>query len=179
MTSRSVSRSSLWQCNHRDWGDFFIDLYVVEGRAGFLSRLAVLIAFPVFGIYGLVTKTACFFRRNSKGRDFSKFNERVTQHIQRSPCQGIVVYPEGTRNIKPESLPLRRGMIRYACAEKVPVQIVMTTNKENVLSQKKKKACFGTKCIVGYSKLIDPSEYESFEGFFDEIQATWDAEWKR
>ena len=120
LTSRSVSRSSLWQCNHRDWGDFFIDLYVVEGRAGFLSRLAVLIAFPVFGIYGLVTKTACFFRRNSKGRDFSKFNERVTQHIQRSPCQGIVVYPEGTRNIKPESLPLRRGMIRYAYAEWSP-----------------------------------------------------------
>ena len=84
------------------------------------GALAVLIAFPVFGIYGLVTETACFFRRNSKGRDFSKFNERVTQHIQRSPCQGIVVYPEGTRNIKPESLPLRRGMIRYAYAEWSP-----------------------------------------------------------
>ena len=26
---------------------------------------------------------------------------------------GFVLYPEGTRNIKPKALPLRRGMLKY------------------------------------------------------------------
>ncbi|QDZ21586.1 PlsC domain-containing protein [Chloropicon primus] len=171
--------SCIWLCNHRDWGDFFIDLYVVEGRACFLSRLMVLIAFPVFGFYGLVTRTAVFFRRNTKGRDFTKFNQFISGQIQRSPCQGIVVYPEGTRNIKPESLPLRRGMLRYAYSERTPVQIVITTNKEHVISQKMQRASFGTKCISGFSEVIRPGDYSNFEDFFDEINKTWKAEWKR
>ena len=168
----------IWLCNHRDWGDFFIDLYVVEGRAGFLSRLAVLVAFPVFGIYGLVTRTAVFFRRNTKGRDFSKFNEYITQQIKRGPCQGIVVYPEGTRNVKAESLPLRRGMLRYAYAERTPVQVVITTNKEQVLSQKLGKASFGARCVVSYGGLIKPSDHADFEAFFEAVKDAWEAQWE-
>ena len=167
----------VWICNHRDWGDFFIDLHVVEGRSCFLSRLAVLGAFPLFGFYGLITRNAVFFRRNAL-RDFAKFNQWVTQQIQRSPCHGIVVYPEGTRNVKPESLPLKRGMLRYAYAERTPVQVVITTNKEHVMSQRLKKASFGVKCVTSYSDLVVPTDYSSFQDFMDEVQQTWDAQWK-
>lgn len=179
LETRAACVTCRHQCNHREWADFFVDLYVTEGRSGFLSRLMVLIVFPVFGIYGVLSKTAVFFRRNSKGRDFSKFNQMITQQIQRGPCSGIVVYPEGTRNIKPEALPLKRGMVRYAYTEKFPIQVVITTNKEHILSQKMKKASFGTRCLVGYSDIVDPSEYSNFEAFFEKVKSTWDSEWKR
>ncbi len=76
------------QCNHREWADFFVDLYLVEGRSGFLSRMAVLVVFPVFAFYGILSKTAVFFKRN-KSRDaraFAQFNQRITQQIARGPC---------------------------------------------------------------------------------------------
>ena len=167
------------KCNHRDWADFFIDLYVSEGRAAFLSRMMVLIAFPVFGIYAYLSKTAIFFKRNSKGRDFSKFNKMMTDQLQRCPFHGIAVYPEGTRNIRPESLPLKRGMLRYCYSERTPVQIIITTNKEHILSQKMLKATFGVKCMVGYSPPIDPSDYSDFQLFYDDVQKHWEEVWER
>ena len=80
--------------------------------------------------------------------------------------------------MKPESLPLKRGMLRYAYAERTPVQVVITTNKEHILSQRLKKASFGVKCVTSYSDLVVPTDYSSFQDFMDEVQQTWDAQWK-
>ena len=60
-----------------------------------------------------------FIKRNAKGRNFTAFNKMLTDFLAKSPCQGLLVYPEGTRSHKPESLPLRRGMLRYAFEEKM------------------------------------------------------------
>ena len=70
-------------------------------------------------------------------------------------------------------------MLRYAYSENTPVQIIITTNKEHILSQKMMKACFGVKCLVGYSPAIDPTDYSNFDLFYQEIQKEWEIQWER
>ena len=62
----------------------------------------------------------------------------------------------GHRSTKAQSLPLRRGMLHYAHSRQVPVQIVITANKEAVISEKDMSAHFGQTLVVGYSEVIDP-----------------------
>lgn len=58
-------------------------------------------------------------------------------------------------------------------------QIVMTRNKEAILSEKDLSCHLGQTCLVGYAKPIDPSQFSSFEEFVASVQTAWDAEWKR
>lgn len=58
-------------------------------------------------------------------------------------------------------------------------QIVMTRNKEAVLSEKDLSCHLGQTCLVGYADPIDPSQQDSFEGFMTAVQKAWDAEWTR
>ncbi len=62
----------------------------------------------------------------------------------------------GHRSTKAQSLPLRRGMMHYAYSRRVPIQIVITANKEAVISEKDMSAHFGQTLVVGYSEVIDP-----------------------
>lgn len=62
----------------------------------------------------------------------------------------------GHRSCRAESLPLRRGMMHYAYSRQMPVQVVMTANKEAVISEKDMSAHFGQTLLVGYSEAIHP-----------------------
>lgn len=60
----------------------------------------------------------------------------------------------GHRSCAMQSLPLRRGMMHFAYSRQLPVQVVMTANKEAVISEKDLSAHFGQTLLVGYSKTI-------------------------
>ena len=47
-------------------------------------------------------------------------------------------------------------MLHYAYSRQVPVQIVITANKEAVISEKDMSAHFGQTLVVGYSEVIHP-----------------------
>lgn len=154
-------------------------MYTMEGRNSFLSRLMVLMAFPIFGCYGILMKGLIFFRRDVRGRDFNSFNKKISDIVRRSHHQGLLVYPEGTRNTKATGMELRRGMLRYAFSEKMPVQVVISTNKEHVLSQRELKGTYGVKMVVGYSPVMQTKDYETFDAFFEAVNVLWRSEWKR
>ena len=43
-----------------------------------------------------------------------ELNKQLDDHMKKyTDFSGFVLYPEGTRNIKPKALPLRRGMLKY------------------------------------------------------------------
>ena len=86
---------------------------------------------------------------------------------------GFLCYPEGTRNIKPHSLPLRRGMLRYAHS-KASRSNHHLCGKEKVLSQKRLAAV--TRVTVAYS-LIHSDSYPVFEDFAEAIRHSWADEW--
>lgn len=59
------------------------------------------------------------------------------------------------------------------------LQIVMTRNKEAVLSEKDMRCNLGQTCLVGYAEPIDSAEFASFEEFLPAVQSSWDSEWRR
>lgn len=59
------------------------------------------------------------------------------------------------------------------------LQIVISANKEAVMSEKRMKAGFGQTVVVGYSEPVHSSQYGSFDQFAARVQQEWDRQWKR
>ena len=163
--------------NHRCWADFFLDLYVTEGRAGFLSRWAVFPVFPVFLSSALLLKSVKFFNR-SRMSDKEGFNNWLDNDIALSAVKGLIVYPEGHRSLKKESLPLKRGMLKYAYTRNFPCQVVMTKGKELVMSEKQMSVGFNPQLPLGFSELINTKDFDDFDSFFARIEQVWEQTWR-
>eukprot|EP00210_Caulerpa_lentillifera_P006916 g6613.t1 len=136
----------------------------------------VWVALPVFMTYGLVSQSMFFFRRGHT-QDKEKFNNWLDKCWAGSPFQGLIVYPEGHRNLTAKSLVLKKGMLRYAYLRKVPCQITLSQNKEGPFNEKKWTVQFGCTVRVAYSELIYPQNYDEFEDFFKEVHSQWDEMW--
>lgn len=163
--------------NHRSWADFFLDCYLSGGRAQMLSRLAVLYAFPMFMLPVVMLRGCIVFKRGSIA-DKEAFNRWIDKHLEDSPQAGVLVYPEGHRSTKPHPLPLKRGMLYYAYSRKLPVQMILSGNKEAVVSEKEFVAGFGCTVVTSYSDVIRPAEFASVDGFLERVQQVWDSEWR-
>lgn len=167
----------VYLCNHRSWADFFLDIYLTEGYAAPMSRALVFFAFPFFMVSVVILKGIILFKRGTVV-DKQKFNKWLDERLDSSVIPGLLVYPEGHRSTKRASLPLKRGMMYYAHSRGLPVQIVMTRSKEDVLSEKRMRAGYGATLVTSYSSVIQSIDYASnFEAFSAEIQKTWDAKW--
>ena len=59
------------------------------------------------------------------------------------------------------------------------LQIIITANKEAVISEKDFLARFGQTIMGGYSEPIDSSNYRSFEEFMAVVQREWTQQWQR
>ncbi|EFJ51113.1 hypothetical protein VOLCADRAFT_120491 [Volvox carteri f. nagariensis] len=155
----------LYLCNHRSWADFFIDTYLTEGRAALMSRWMVFFAFPVFCTSVLILRGIVLFKRGhiadketaSLQPIEEAFNVWLDATLRKSTVPGLLVYPEGHRSLKPRSLPLKRGMLHFAFSRHLAVQLIITRGKEEV---------------------IKPTDFDSFDAFFQEVQTTWDACWQ-
>ncbi|GBF93205.1 phospholipid glycerol acyltransferase [Raphidocelis subcapitata] len=167
----------IYLANHRSWADFFVDAYLAGGRAQMLSRMAVLYAFPMF-MAPVIAMRGCIVFKRGRIDDKEAFNKWIDGLVEASPQNGLMVYPEGHRSTLAHSLPLKRGMLHYAYSRKMPVQIIMSANKESVLSEKELHVGFGCTVVTSYSGLISPGDYAGFEGFMAAVQAAWDKEWR-
>ena len=102
------------QTNHRSWGDFYIDVLLVEYQGAYLARWAVFIALPMacavawLGRQGLVI----FFARKKNNVDKEALLKQLDKHFEESMNGGLIVYPEGTRNQNPYSNPIKFGLVR-------------------------------------------------------------------
>jgi hypothetical protein len=105
------------------------------------------------------------------------FNNWIDREFANSPQTGLGIYPEGHRSTHGESLPLKRGMLKYAFSRKLPVQIVIGAGKEFSLSERHRTARFNQTVAVGFSEILKPEDYPDFETFMQKVQATWNGEW--
>ncbi|KAL4431179.1 hypothetical protein ABPG75_006435 [Micractinium tetrahymenae] len=164
--------------NHRGWGDFFIDMWVSGARARPLSRRAVGMAFPAFTSSLMSIKSILLFNRAGV-KDTEKFNRWLDTELAEGPQNSLLVYPEGTRSQKAQSLPLKRGMLRYAFSRKLPVQVVITAGKEEVLNERRRWAHLGRTLVTGCSEVLESAQFEDFEEFAGAVQRLWDEQWER
>ena len=89
-----------------------------------------------------------------------------------------MLYPEGTRNFEPQGMPLKPGGLVSIFQLGWPVQIVITTNKEWLVSEKSCYVGCGTCCVSSVSAPLYPSQTETAEAFIDLVQSVWTATWK-
>jgi len=160
-------------CNHRSFADFLIDTYITRG-AFYLSRLLVILAIPVAALLGWLLGSIVFFKR-VRGTDKTALYNKCLQKLE---TNNLLVYPEGTRNTGPTSKPLTYGMIRFAYKNNIPVQIVMTTNKERVMNEKKLTVERGVKCVVNIGKVIRCQDSPDIDHWCKKIAAEWDRHWE-
>ena len=94
--------------------------------------------FPIFMLPAVFAGAVFPFRRD-KGGGYEELNNSIDKHWSR--CEqyfpGFLCYPEGTRNIKPHSLPLKRGMLRYAHSGASVSNHHLCGKREKALSQKR------------------------------------------
>ncbi|KAL4423603.1 hypothetical protein ABPG77_004643 [Micractinium sp. CCAP 211/92] len=164
--------------NHRAWCDFFVDMWVTGARAQPLSRRAVGMAFPAFASSLLCIKSILLFNRAGV-KDTEKFNRWLDSELAEGPQNSLLVYPEGTRSLKTQSLPLKRGMLRYAFTRKLPVQVIITAGKEEVLNERRRWVHLGRTLTTGCSEVLDSSQFDDFEEFACAVQRLWDEQWER
>eukprot|EP00913_Durusdinium_trenchii_P014737 g13825.t1 len=143
-------RPVVYLSNHRTpcWGDFWTDAALLAGRR--VPR-------------GLWTPS------RHRGSDFG---------IKGFAGKGVVLYPEGTRSLLPEGLPLKLGALGAAYELQWPVQVVITTNKECVTAEREMAVNFGTLCVSSVSRVIDPGTFASMEAFIEVVKETWRKTWK-
>jgi len=56
-------------------------------------------------------------------------------------------------------------------------QIIISGNKESVLSEKEMHVGFGCTVVTSYSEMVRAGDYETFDAFMARIQELWDREW--
>ena len=59
------------------------------------------------------------------------------------------------------------------------LQIIITANKEAVISEKDFLARFGQTILTSYAEPIDAGKYGSFEDFLGAVQSLWTRQWQR
>jgi hypothetical protein len=138
--------------------------------------MLVAYAFPLFMVPAMYCGAVFGFKRDRGDKE--ALNASLDAHFDKYPeFHGMVVYPEGTRNIKEHSLPLKRGMLRYAHTRKLAVQVIVTAKKERVFSSHLLCAERGKALPMYVSKVIYAEQYPDFEDFYNAIRAKWDDSW--
>lgn len=99
-----------------------------------------------------------------------------TPHHNSQHATPLTTHP-GHRSTKTQSLPLKRGMLHYAFSRRMPVQVVHSSNKEKIISEKAMTMHWGVTVAVAHSSVIHPKDFKDFEAFFAKVQQTWDATW--
>jgi hypothetical protein len=69
------------------------------------------------------------------------------------------------------------GRLPHALPGRPVLQIIISTNKEQVLNEKKMTVGFGTTVVTGHSEVIQSGEYDDFEVFFNKVTSTWGEIW--
>ena len=168
----STNRRTMLLGNHRNFTDFFLHDVLTEYSANFLSRALVGVVFFGFAINTYFENTLWFFVRGKAREDpemyfLPSFYQWIDNKFNtpRNVRNNIVVYPEGHRNLAPDPLPLRTGMLRYAYSRKLALQIYVGHGYDETLNQLRWtaewKRC--TRVYYAVDKVIETKEFDTFD----------------
>ncbi len=170
----------IYLCNHRSFSDMFIDQILTEYCGKTIARYMVLILFPFSYILSKIADNGYFINRGNIGQ-IDEFFKKVEINRKLDKYNNLIVYPEGTRRPRQnESSILKKGFIYHSYNYNLPIQIIITKNKEEIIEEKKFKAKRNAILFVYYSPIIFP-DYKKFtrEEYYEYIQNIWDCSWKK
>jgi hypothetical protein len=164
--------------NHRESVDFAIDGYLTEGRSLFISRLLILILSPFMGCLTWFAGNGVYYFYRRKNIDKKRFVMNVEAHrLNYSDLKSVNIYPEGTRRLENNCVRIKDGGIFYSYVYKLPIQIIITKNKEFVASIKLRISNDNVNCYTYRSNVIFPRNFTSFEEYRTFVCEEWTRCW--
>ena len=170
--SEISKNKTIFLVNHRSWADLWLDHYILN--AVYISRSIIKKLFPFMVKLCQKSNDIIFFERNKKINKKKLYSD-IKKSLNNN--KNILLYPEGTRNKSNKSKPLKFGIIKLGYQEKIPFQICIVSNKENIVNEKKLKVYDNQTCEYFTSEIIHPKDYKTLKEFIDVIQKKWDESW--
>jgi 1-acyl-sn-glycerol-3-phosphate acyltransferase len=157
--------------NHRTTADFFLALMATSpGRSCYISRWAVFFLSPIGCSVAAISRGLIFFKRSNKNPQqtrrnlFSKIQKRLNQGIS------LILFPEGTRHQGEQTLPLKKGALKWAYKNNIKCAIVLQYGNENVLSTKTLKIKRHVTIHTLHEGLYDPDDFPNAQEFIKTIE---------
>ena len=176
----STDPNVMYFCNHRSFSDFFVDTILVRYSSKMIGRYLVLLLFPIFFLFARITNCGYFIKRTSNNNIEEFFNKLETAR-KNDKFNNILVYPEGTRRpYHVEACMLKKGFIFHSYNMNLPIQIIITKNKEDIIDEKNFIAKRNAKLFVYYSEVIYP-DYKRYnrDEYYEYVQHMWNYSWKK
>ena len=162
--------------NHRCFFDFAWDP-VISNSSG-VARLEATLITTFLGIVGYLENRMIIFKRGKTNSHqlFSQLLKTMTESPRR-----IMFYPEGTRcnyltlaDAAELKTYLRYGLLKRIYEhQKFPVQLTISSNKEQVFNEKTFHSQYGVTVKSAISEAIHPKDFTSFDDFIQKIADTW------
>jgi hypothetical protein len=70
-------------------------------------------------------------------------------------------------------------MLHYTYSRKLPVQLIISSGKEHILSEKDFSARFDAVINTAYSPLIQSADFPDFDSFFEHVCSAWLVLWQK
>ncbi len=163
-------RSCLVLSNHRSWADFFVcRLTTNPGESGYISRASVGFLLPiVFFWESFVQRNAIVFNRGKRTEKVrARLFAKMGNFLQRGGS--LLVFPEGHRYLGEGTLPLKRGIIKWAYHYQQPCAVVLHYGNEHVINEKKMGLNRGVNVFCDHRGVFDPVDYCTEVEFFNRI----------
>ena len=188
----NMSKNIMYMSNHSSVSDFFIDPIVTHYNSKYITLNKMRQIFPVLGLITMLTKY-CIFISGDKTKEQVIANLKKIEDLRiEDTSRNLALYPEGMR--RPHrpyvSEQLKKGFIYHSFENKIPIQIIHTTNKDYAIDDPKFKINNNMKLFTYYSPLIDPlqlkKKFEKREkreytkdDYYNDFYKIWSKVWKR
>lgn len=171
--------------NHRSWCDFAYDPFV-SGSA-VVGRPAAFAAMLFQALLGFIEQRFIVLSRARSRHEAFASILRFTR--AGGPYSGRVLFwPEGTRRSHTQltlletARLLKPGLLKSIYEHRpcqMPVQIMLSRNKELVFDEKRLRVGIGEIVYTELSDAIDPRDFATFEAFYDRVCVEWFELWQR
>lgn len=165
--------------NHRGFYDFFWDSVITKSSP--VGRQLAVMAMNVAGLLTYLENRIVIFKRGSLNR--TQLFQKMLDHMKKKSkySKRVLFYPEGTRlkyqhldGVEDLKRKFKYGILKCVYEhQSLPIQIIITSNKDKIVSEKTLQAFKNVETKSNLSKPIHPSEFETFEAFVDEVANVW------
>jgi 1-acyl-sn-glycerol-3-phosphate acyltransferase len=154
--------------NHKNWSDFFIDAILLHSNACYLAWYPV--KFMMYFMPCYSDNHVLYFFQNKKDLFKTLDSQFLDCYHHYTNC---IAYPEGKRQFTNSTCPLKKGLMYYSYERQIPIQIMITKNKELVLNEYNWTSNKDVSLYTYTSDIFYPSLYPNVHDYIQDIQKEW------
>jgi len=68
---------------------------------------------------------------------------------------------------------IKNGTLIYSFEKKIPIQLILSKNKESVANEKIRECNYGVNVITYYSEILDPTHFDNQQKWIDHVKSIW------